>query len=203
MPKRPLALVLILWGLSGCSAQNLPELKAGDLILQDAPSGQSAAIRLATGSEYTHVGIVLEKNGELVVYEAVGPVKITSVKKYIKRDADGPITILRFVDQARLEVGGLDSLEAVAEAYMGRPYDVFFDWDEEKLYCSEFVWKVYQKGLNVDLVGLRPLRDYHLDSPEVLEKIQERYGESVPLDQLMVAPSDLLSSPYLQIVTEN
>lgn len=45
----------------------------------------------------------------------------------------------------------------------------------------------------------RRFRDFHLDDPKVKKLVEERYGsvEKMPLDEKVVAPSDLATSPLL------
>ena len=54
--------------------------KEGDVIFQSLPdSDLTRAIEGATNSPYSHTGIVIKKNGDWYVREAVGPVIDTSL----------------------------------------------------------------------------------------------------------------------------
>ena len=44
----------------------ISEFQNGDIIFQTSQSAQSKAIQLATNSRYSHVGIILEIDGELI-----------------------------------------------------------------------------------------------------------------------------------------
>jgi len=85
-----------------------------------------------------------------------------------------------------------------AEAQIGKNYDAKFLWDDDNLYCSELVWKIYQHA-GIELCQPRRFSDYHLDDPKVKKVIEERYGavEKLPKDEKVVAPSDLAGSPLL------
>ena len=61
------------------------KLNSGDIIFQTSKSSQSKAIQLATKSKYSHMGIIYETDGELYVYEAIQPVTLTKLDKWIKR----------------------------------------------------------------------------------------------------------------------
>lgn len=50
-------------------------LAEGDIVLHRSRSAQSAALRAATGSPYTHVGLVFWRAGVPQVLEAVEPVR--------------------------------------------------------------------------------------------------------------------------------
>src|SRR5690606_20965302 len=71
--------------------------RPGDLIFQSSVSGQSKAIQIATRSKYSHVGILLEKNGELQVFEAVQPVKFTPIEEWIQRGRDKEYVVKRLL----------------------------------------------------------------------------------------------------------
>lgn len=61
------------------------KVKIGDIIFQTSKSNQSKAIQLATNSKYSHMGIIYKINGQVFVYEAVQPVKLTALTKWINR----------------------------------------------------------------------------------------------------------------------
>ena len=58
------------------------ELKEGDLLFQISKSAQSPLVAFATGSVYTHCGILVEKQGKWYVLEATGPVKLTPLQQW-------------------------------------------------------------------------------------------------------------------------
>lgn len=64
-------------------------LHNGDIIFQSSMSGQSKAIQLATHSRYSHCGIVVLNGGKAYVVEAVQPVSITPLARWIGRGDDG------------------------------------------------------------------------------------------------------------------
>lgn len=74
--------------LTHLSANN--ELKNGYLIFQTSLSRQSKAIQLATRSKYSHCGIIYKEGNEYYVFEAVQPVKKTSLAEWMARGQDIP-----------------------------------------------------------------------------------------------------------------
>jgi hypothetical protein len=62
-----------------------PEYRDGDLIFQATAGRQSAAILAATGSPFTHMGIVRLRDGKPLVVEAIGPVQETPLDAWISR----------------------------------------------------------------------------------------------------------------------
>lgn len=86
---------------------------------------------------------------------------------------------------------------AYGKGLLGKDYDVYFAWDDKEWYCSELVYKLYQRRANIELCALKPLKVYDLSHPYVKEIMQPRYGNNIPYDSLMVAPSDLWTSDLL------
>ncbi len=187
---------------SSCSAGDLP-VREGDIIFQTIPSGQSKAIQMATKSRFSHVGMILLHNGELMVYEAIGPVKFTAVDAWVRRDTNRHVVIKRLRNaDSLLTKGNLAKLESTALTFEGKPYDSAFNWSDEKLYCSELVWKIFDRALGIDIGVLRKLRSFDLTSPEVQKKLKERYPGGVPLEETVVSPQDVFESGLLLTVYE-
>ena len=58
----------------------------GDIIFQSLPKNAViTAIEGATNSPYSHCGVVVNRNGKWYVNEAIGPVKDTSLYRWIIR----------------------------------------------------------------------------------------------------------------------
>lgn len=171
-------------------------LKEGDVVFSSSPHGQGRAIVDATASRYTHCGVVILKEGRLMVLEAVQPVGLTTLEKFASHSAPGTFMARRL--KAPLAPGALHAARAWGEAQIGKDYDSHFRWDNERLYCSELVWKFYEKA-GVRLCQPRKFQDYRLDHPSVIQVIDQRYGgiEKLPKDENVVAPSDLAVSTLL------
>lgn len=80
--KKILFLIAISCVAWACSNR---DYKEGDMVFQISKSKQSPFVALATGSVYTHCGIVVEKKDGLYVLEAVGPVKLTPLNAWKDR----------------------------------------------------------------------------------------------------------------------
>jgi hypothetical protein len=190
--------------LSMCSRFSGYAPRPGDIVFQDLISDQSQALKLATGSDYTHCGIVFELNGDFVVYEAVGPVRMIPLQEWIRQGVNGHIVAMRVDTLYRyLTDRALGQMRFIAERHVGKPYDPVFNWSDDQMYCSELVWKVYYEGLGLELAPLRRLGSYQLDHPLVLQKLAERYGDSIPLNEPVISPADLIESDRLEIVYQN
>lgn len=172
--------------------------QTGDIIFQTSLSSQSQAIQLATHSDYSHTGMIVIREKKAYVFEAVGPVGYTPLQKWIKHGKDGKY-IVRRVD------GGLSAqqqqkLAHTAKQYLGKPYDLAFSWSDERQYCSEVVWKVYDNALGMRMGKLQKLKDFDLSHPAVQAKMKERYGKNIPLNETVISPQALFDAPQLETV---
>src|SRR5262245_32171996 len=63
----------------------MPGVKDGDLIFQTSRSSQSLAIQRPTASRYSHMGLILYRDGKPYVFEAVATVRFTALDQWIAR----------------------------------------------------------------------------------------------------------------------
>ena len=172
----------------------------GDIIFHTSRSSQSKAIQMATDSPYSHVGIVTLHNGQPMVYEAIGTVTATPLKQWIARGEGGRFRLMRLKTPLKSEQ--IKAMTQAGKTHQGKRYDLRFEWSDKKMYCSELVWKIYKTGAGIELAGLRSMDSYQLNDPKVLSLIQVRWGDDINWKEPMVAPSDLASSPWLEVVVD-
>jgi hypothetical protein len=173
----------------------------GDIIFQTSRSSQSEAIQLATDSPFSHVGIITIQDGEPMVYEAISTVKATPLADWIRRGEGGKYRLMRLKQPLTQEQ--VQAMNVVGRLHQRKRYDLRFDWSDQKMYCSELVWKMYKAGAGIELAGLRPMDSYKLGDPKVRGLIQARWGDDVNWKEPMVAPSDLANSPLLEVVVDS
>lgn len=177
--------------------------KEGDLIFQSLNTPQSLAIRIATKSDYTHCGIVFKKDEKLYVFEAIQPVSWTLLDTWIARGEGGHYLLMRLKNRENLlDAKTLAALKQSGLPLLGKPYDLYFQWSDDKIYCSELIWKVFQRGAGIELCPLKTFADFDLDHELVRKIARERYKTDLPLDEKVVAPSDLIESDLLEVVSE-
>lgn len=184
--------------------QNIQEsLRDGDIIFQTSQSKQCEAVRIATNSKFSHCGIIYDIKGEKYVYEAVQPVKITPLKEWISHGQGNAYLVKRLKNaSAILNTSVLEKMKAYGSQFKNKNYDLYFEWTDDKIYCSELVWKIYKNGAGVELCGLESLKSFNLDNPKVKAILQERYGNEIPLEEKVVTPSQLVDSPLLETVID-
>jgi hypothetical protein len=150
------------------------------------------------------VGSSTKKNEQLFVYEAVQPVKLTSFNEWIKRGKDEKYAVKRLKDsENKLSPEVLKKMENAGKQYEGKDYDLFFEWSDDRIYCSELIWKIYKEGAGIEIGKLEKLKDFDLTSEPVKQKLNERYGNNVPLDETVVSPASIFNSAVLYTVFEN
>jgi hypothetical protein len=188
--------------IEGCVVAYTGPLQEGDIVFQDLACSQSEAIKLATHSPYSHVGIVLFKGDKPYVYEAVGPVKFTSLKDWIAQGEGGHFVArrLRKADQI-LTPAVLKKMEEVARGFKGKAYDWTFEWSDDEMYCSELVWKIYQRSTGLEIGHLQKLKEFDFSNPAVREQLKEKYGNDVPWDETVISPAEMFNSGLLTDVT--
>lgn len=178
------------------------QFKTGDIVFQGYEGTQGFAIQLATNSVYNHVGIIIMKENQPYVFEAVEPVKYTPVDEWAKRGNGGHYVVKRLSGaDSLINTTVIEKMKAFAKIAENKHYDIFFEWDDSKLYCSELVWKIYYECAGIKLGNLKALKEYKLSNPIVQNKLKERYGKNIPYDQKMIAPSDIFN--YIGLVTVN
>jgi len=174
------------------------QLRDGDVIFHTSRSTQSLAIQRATHSPWSHVGVVFFRDGQPFVYEAIATVRYTPLEKWTARGDGGRYVVKRL--RRPLDAKQVAKLRSAAKSFEGKPYDLYFEWSNRRIYCSELVWKLYHEALGVDLGELQELRAFDLTDPAVRAKMRERYGTQVPLDEPVISPGAQFDSPLLETV---
>ena len=146
----------------------------GDIVFQTSNSKQSPFIQHATGSKWTHCGIVVYKNNQPYVLEASNVVKLIPLGKWLDRGDYKQRRVLSNCPKIKYK------------KYLGKPYDTSFRLDNDKYYCSELVYDIYKNQLGVEF-KLRKVSSYNILGLNEMLK-----NRGIKLNQLVIAPSDLL-----------
>ncbi|MCX8744093.1 hypothetical protein J3U68_01530 [Snodgrassella sp. B3882] len=146
--------IIAIWLLISLSvnAQTIFHLQKGDLIFQEAcDGGMNSAIKAATqgieGYNFTHVGIVEQKNnGKYYVIEATHPkVRITPLQTYLHpKNKCTPRSVV-----GRLKPPYLSLIEPAliqARLKVGKKYDDAFDINNDQYYCSELIYQIFKEA---------------------------------------------------------
>jgi len=193
-----IATFLVLATLASRLARADAALRDGDIIFHASRSAQSAAIQRATHSRYSHVGMVFHRNGKPYVFEAIATVRYTPLADWIGRGEDAHYVVRRL--RTGMTPGKAGKLRSAAEKYANKPYDLYFEWSNDRIYCSELVWKTYHDALGIELGARQKLKEFDLSDPVVESKMRERYGTRIPLDEPVISPAAQFESPLLETV---
>jgi len=177
-----------------------PPYQNGDIIFHESQSNQSKAIREATNSRWSHVGILFEKNGKWFVAEAVQPVKLTSLSSFIARGKNRDYRVYRLPGLSEAQQL---AMREEAASYLGKNYDLYFEWSDDLIYCSELVYKVFQKVTGVEIGTVQQYRDLKLDGPYVKELIRRRLtdtGRALQPEEFIVTPASQVEDDDLVLV---
>ncbi|MGH2664333.1 YiiX family permuted papain-like enzyme [Flavobacterium sp.] len=181
----------------------LETVKDGDIIFQSSQSPQCEAIRIATRSKFSHCGIIYVIKGKQYVYEAVQPVKLTLLESWITGGEGQKYVVKRLKNAAEvLNTSTLKKMKDYGKQFNHKDYDLYFEWSDNKIYCSELVWKIYKNGANIELCKLVKLKNFNLKNDKVKAVLKERYGNNIPLNEDVVAPSQIADSKLLETVID-
>jgi Permuted papain-like amidase enzyme, YaeF/YiiX, C92 family len=208
-PRRPQWQAWLIWGLPALCALPILVLlcrpvvarwiykpKQGDIVFQSLPPNRlSIAIEGATHSSYSHCGIVARRDGRWVVIEAYRGVEETPLMEWLARGQGGGFVVYRLRSPHDQNI---PALIADARSHLGKPYDSRYQWDDERIYCSELVFKAYLRAGRSPLGKLVRLGD--LDWRPYRETIEHFEGSPAPLEREMITPRDLAKAEQLEEV---
>jgi hypothetical protein len=189
-------------------AEEVP-LVEGDLIFQQSRNAQSAAILGATSSPFTHMGIIVKKAGALSVLEAGPTVREVPLKTWTARGKDGAFAVYR---KAKFDERQRTVMIAAARRYLGRPYDLFFDFEGEAIYCSELPYLAFgAAGMAIGKV--QTVSELRLDNAAAQGLIQKRWKKhprckglgitdcrAAILNQKLITPASIAADPQFKLV---
>jgi len=174
------------------------DVQEGDFVFQHLPGELLKVIADVTQSPYSHCGIIVRVGDRWFVLEAIGPVMLTPLNEWIHRGVGSRVTMVRLKEKYRKDI------PLIIEAgynYMGRPYDIEYAWDDEKIYCSEMIYKAAWEGSGLKLAAFKELKVMNWRPHESF--IRQITGGELPLDRKMITPHDLANSDKVSLVYSN
>ncbi|MCE1245898.1 MAG: hypothetical protein LWY06_04575 [Firmicutes bacterium] len=167
----------------------------GDVVFQKIPGELGERISAITVSPVTHCGIVEVDKDEVKIIEAEETVKSTPVKEWIGAGMEKKFALLR---DEKLSENQCNDVIKEALGMVGRKYDFQYEWDDDKIYCSELVYKSYKQGAGVELCKFKKLGDLEYRGHE--EFIKKLMNGELPLDREMITPVDIFKSAELKTI---
>ncbi|AZZ36608.1 hypothetical protein CIK05_07335 [Bdellovibrio sp. qaytius] len=175
----------------------------GDIIFIQSQSTQSAALREATGSVWTHVGLLVKQNSAWYVAEAVGPVVSTPLNDFIARSKNKAYQVYRFrpFDPTTMRSAMLTAIQKY-----NKPYDIYFEFSDTRTYCSELTYKVMLDVTGIGLGRVQKMKDMKLDGPYVKALIQKRLteiGKELNPEEDIITPVSQMNDPNVTLVSSS
>jgi uncharacterized protein YycO len=174
----------------------LSEKQEGDVLMQSLPRGELVdAIESASRSPWSHCGILVKRDGHWQVAQALGNVHYTPLVEYLIQGRDLRVTSFRVKcitpeQRAKLQPGISKLLE--------KPYDINYEPDDRKIYCSELVWKVYDRELGIHWGEWEAFGT--LNWKPIEEFVRSVESGKLPLDRMMIAPVGLIKTDKVERV---
>ncbi|MFV0346017.1 MAG: YiiX/YebB-like N1pC/P60 family cysteine hydrolase [Bacteroidales bacterium] len=204
---KPTQLIIMVWSLIclSCNAQSeTQKLKTGDLLFQAAGSSSlSQAIDKVTQTDsathYSHVGIAKVKDdGSVVVLHASieGGTCEVSLNDFLNPKGKTVQTVLY-----RLKKKWQNTIpDAVikAEGMLGKPYNFSYVLSDSSHYCSEFIYKAFEKD---SVFELNPMTFKDPKTGEFLQGWVQHYqnlGIEIPEEKLGCNPNGMAASDKLE-----
>lgn len=136
-----------------------------------------------------------------MVLEAVQPVRITPLKEWVKQGDDDTYVAIRLKGaDTILTPGILKKMVIEGNKFLGRDYDLTFEWSDDKIYCSELVWKIYKRAAGIEVGKLQKLKEFDLSHPEVKKILKKRYGKNIPYEETVISPGSIVADVRFQTV---
>jgi hypothetical protein len=208
-----LAFGLQLLGIVSCRA-GAPEVLPGDLIFQESTSPQAKAIKEVTRSRYSHCGIVVKRDGKLYVAEAIEPVRVVATEKHSLRSIEKWIDagVNKHAVIKRIHGGltqeRLQELEKSMLRFQGKPYDELFQWSDDKIYCSEFIYDSFndqglEEAQRIPIGEVQAFSKLDLTGDLARDLIKKRYtdeGRQIDQNEKIITPVAVLNDLKLDTV---
>lgn len=171
------------------------DVQHGDFIFQHLPGELTAMIADITQSQYSHCGIIVKKSTGFVVLQAIGPVLETPLNQWINFGVGKKFTIVRLKKEFQQNIPAI-----IAQAYkfIGKPYDIQYQWDDQKIYCSELIYKAVLNATGLRLAEFVRLGDMKWKPYE--QTIRQITGGKLPLEREMITPESLVVSDKVDVV---
>ncbi|MES2307312.1 MAG: YiiX/YebB-like N1pC/P60 family cysteine hydrolase [Verrucomicrobiota bacterium] len=152
----------------------------------------------ATDSKWSHCGIVVRDHREWKVLEAIGPVKTTDLDEWINRSRENRFSVFRFRSE---DLKYIPQFIESAQTYLGLPYDIQYEWDDSKIYCSELLYKAFDRVSGIKLGKMQKVEELNWRPYEYL--IRQLNQGKLPRERELITPRAITeSSEVIQVYPE-
>ncbi len=191
-----LSIYLLLTGCASSGPITSYTPQQGDIVFQSLPHMPVIdAIEGSTHSPFSHCGILVKQDNVWHVLEAIGPVRLTRLERWVGQGREEAFAVYRLKPAFQPKV---EAMITAAEKFIGLPYDIQYEMDDEKIYCSELIYKGFLKASGERMGKTVKLGD--LDWRPHEKVIRAIAGDPVPLTREMITPRNLAQAEQLEAV---
>ena len=141
---------------------------------------------------------VVPQDGDIVFHESTSRQSPIIKLAQHSRWKEGVYRVKRL--KRPLSASTIEKMKTVGAKYKGKHYDTLFQWNDNKMYCSELIWKIYSQGADIDLCTPEQFSDFPISAPAVKTLIKKRYGDKFNPSEQIVSPYALFKSRLLKEV---
>ena len=195
-----LASLIVIGSCDNKEKESLP--RDGDIVFMRLDIGQIKSLKLLSNSDYTHTGVIFIQKDTVFVYEGAGKVGLSLLESWTgRRSKDSMIVIKRLKKEYQTKEYGRKLINAGVK-FKDLPTDIIFDWSDTMVYSSELVWKIYDRGLGIQLSDLKKMKEWNTSDKFVNHRLNSKYGIENPFnpENSVVSPDDLFYSDKLETV---
>src|SRR5947207_13181029 len=82
--------------------------------------------------------------------------------------------------------------------WLGRPYDLWFEWNDDALYCSELAYKLFDRAAQIRLGKLERAADMNLNDERVQKALRRRFADAkFDPTETVVTPDSIFNDDQL------
>lgn len=205
-------LILLLIALTGCSISNKDDMEwqEGDILFQDIDCGPFCeSIEQVTigygGARISHCGIFVRDASQnaFVIESGSRGVVYTPLDSFLQRTTDSkgrPKVMIGRINSDYKEF--IPDFLRKADSLIGKPYDSYFELNNDALYCSELVWLAFTVN-NKPIFDIQPMTFKAPGTDTVFSLWQSYFDElgiTVPEGKPGLNPGSISLSGNLRII---
>ena len=213
--------IFLLFQISCLNTNNQEDFKLqkGDILFQDLDTSPLCnAIELVSsgynGANFSHIGIIVELgdpfcqdpnynySDHIRILESLpDKVRTTSIDSFLNRSFDKNYNPKVIVGRLKPEYRhAIQNAISFSKQKLGMKYDHAFLMNNDSYYCSELIYKAFEKD---SIFKLEPMTFLHPQNHETLQTWKDYYAElqiEIPENELGINPGIMSLSKKIEIV---
>lgn len=186
--------------LDQLEAQVRDTLQEGDILFISINSFLYKQVARGTGSWCSHVGFVVQEQGEWFVMESAVPiVKRSPLRSFLSKTCEDQVAIRRL--KSGVSTDQVDRLKAEADKRLGAFYHLGFKYDSKRQFCSKFVHECFRDALGIKLGKVETLEVLLEQNPQASVGFWRAwYFGLIPWQRRTLTPASQLADDALETV---